>query len=415
MDNSISRFIKLSFGNIIEWYDFSLYVYFSSYIAHDFFPHDQAFWGLFFTLLTFAIGSLIRPVGGIIMGILTNKYGLRYAVNLCIITMGFSTCSMAILPTYHAWGIFAPIALTLVRILQGLSVGGQFPGLLSLSVKENQDLKGFSSALMYSISSFGFLLASLTAFIITKWGNFSYSLTWRIPFALSAFLFIIYIIINRNEDHSADMPPQPKHGILEAFSKQYKEIITVIILTVTSGALYYIVFTYLVRYQILHLHISRPIAFMINTGMIFLACLLYPLFGILADKHVHPRKLFHTSSFILLAAAIPLFYIMNSKGTIYIPLALTVFAFLVTAIQGASTPWYSELFDRQWRTACCGLSFNIGLGIGGTFPAIALLITQQFPKYGLAVLIMILVFFGMVGGYMVARKKRKKKQLQTIS
>lgn len=133
LTSEMSDFIKSSFGNIIEWYDFTIYGLFALQIAKSFFPNDNRLISLMFIFATFAIGFLARPLGSIIFGILGDNYGKSYAVNLSIWLMAIPTMLIGILPSYQQIGILAPILLIILRICQGISAGGQFSGLIILN------------------------------------------------------------------------------------------------------------------------------------------------------------------------------------------------------------------------------------------------------------------------------------------
>ena len=165
MFSQIKTTFKNSFGNIIEWYDFSLYGYFATIIAVQFFPDKDAFVALIATFGAFAAGFIARPIGSIFFGRLGDKLGRHYAMNLAIIMMAIPTIIMAFLPGYNVIGVWAPILLVAVRVLQGLSAGGQFGNLLTItSEDDNQTHRGFNLAVAYSTSVVGFLLASAMSF-----------------------------------------------------------------------------------------------------------------------------------------------------------------------------------------------------------------------------------------------------------
>jgi len=144
MQNKFLNLGILSFGNIIEWYDFSLYIYFAHTIAQQFFSDDNYFVSYLLALSTFFLGSLVRPLGGLLSGWLGDRHDHRRIINIAIVIMGISTFAVALLPTYKMIGIAAPILLIFLRILQGLSVGGQFPGLITLAVKDFIHSRGFA-------------------------------------------------------------------------------------------------------------------------------------------------------------------------------------------------------------------------------------------------------------------------------
>lgn len=132
MSNKTISFLKISYGNILEWYDFSLYIYFATFISINFFPSNNHELSLLLTFSVFFIGTTIRPLGALIMGYLADMFSYTYVVNACTIAMGVSTVLIGLIPSYSNIGILAPMLLIIFRVIQGLSVGGQFPTLITL-------------------------------------------------------------------------------------------------------------------------------------------------------------------------------------------------------------------------------------------------------------------------------------------
>ncbi|MCL1127855.1 MFS transporter [Shewanella surugensis] len=180
----IKQFFRLSLGNALEWYDFCLFGYFASVIGEVFFNTGDKQTDLLLAFSAFGIGYLSRPIGGWLFGRLGDRIGRYYAMNLSVIIMGISSILCAFLPGYTTIGIAAPILLLLIRIIQGLSAGGQYGNLLVIT-SENNALrhKGFYTGIVYSVGTAGFLLASATSSLVldlspSNWSDFA----WRIPF-----------------------------------------------------------------------------------------------------------------------------------------------------------------------------------------------------------------------------------------
>ncbi|WP_116964017.1 MFS transporter [Fastidiosibacter lacustris] len=394
---SLVSFARLSFGNIIEWYDFSLYIYFSVYIAKDFFPSQNPYVSLLLTFATFFLGSVARPVGGLLVGWLSDRYHPKMMINLCVIAMGISTFIVALLPDYQTIGILAPIFLVTLRIIQGLSVGGQFPGLISLSVKDHHADKGFAVGLVFSISSLGFLLASVVGFVSSSlFSHQEAQFIWRVPFALSGLLFLIYLFLNRHESYPDVHKKKHKQNVFVWLVQQYKAIIAVTLLTTMAASLYYIVFTYLLNYQTTELNVSEQTAFLINSFSLIFACLLYPMFGQFADR-IGAKQLFYTTATLFFISVIPMIYLIQTNEPMWVFLALTVFTLFMTAIQGAISPLFAEAFDSEWRTTGCAFAYSIGNGLSGAAPLVALTLVHIHPVYGLSVLMMVLLGLGAIG------------------
>ncbi|MFT6835094.1 MAG: MFS family permease [Francisellaceae bacterium] len=401
----ISSFIKLSFGNILEWYDFSLYIYFATYIAATFFPNENHYYSMFFTFATFFIGSLARPLGGLFFGSLADKFGYRLIINICVILMGMSTFAVAFLPTYGQLGILAPILLVALRIIQGLSVGGQFPSLLTLGVNEHGNKKGFIIGLVFSISSLGFLIASLSGAISEYFLASHTQLVWRLPFLFSGFLFIIYLWLNKNEkNYTPNKSEVKREQLLVSLLHQWKGLLAVILLTTMIASLYYFVFTYLVNYQIVELKINATTAFLLNSIVLLLVCFLYPFFGYVADRVGH-IKVFIICLVLLMLLTYPLLYLFNTKIFIYMLFSLGIFAILMAGMQGAISPFFTSVFDAEWQATACAIAYSVGNGISGSAPLVASTFVYYYGHYGLSIYALILVAIGTVGAILIMRHK----------
>ncbi|MCF6764744.1 MFS transporter [Thiotrichales bacterium 19S3-7] len=397
----ITPFLKLSFGNILEWYDFSLYIYFAGSIALTFFPSENHYIGMLLAFFTFFLGFIARPLGGLMMGWFGDRYGRKYAVNLCVILMGITTFLVAFIPTYHQIGILAPTLLIIFRIIQGISVGGQFPGLLSLSVDDYKKSKGFTIGMVYSISSLGFLCASLVSFIVALLFSTQSQLIWRIPFALSGVLFVIFLYMNRHQIKAgAYTSNSKKKHVIRSLLAQWRSIIAVIALTTMAASLYFLVFTYLVNYQIEYLSVSSESAYLVNTFALVLACLVYPIFGLLADR-VGYLKLFVVAVGLLLILTLPLIWMIQTKVMINALVALYIFTLLMAALQGAISPLFASVFNKDWRTTGCAFSYSIGNGLAGAAPLIAEVLAHYQPFYGISLFVIALLLIGMLGMYMI--------------
>src|SRR5499433_1593951 len=174
-------------GNVLEWYDFAIYGYFATQIGRHFFPHEDAVAQLLSAFGVFAIGCLMRPIGGVIVGHIGDSFGRRVALTFSVAAMAIPTFLMGLLPGYQTIGLLAPIGLTLLRIVQGLSVGGEYTSsMVFLIERAPEGRRGMMGALAASGSALGILLGSavgaafavsMSAAALDAWG-------WRIPFLL---------------------------------------------------------------------------------------------------------------------------------------------------------------------------------------------------------------------------------------
>ncbi|CAJ0999271.1 MFS transporter [Sodalis praecaptivus] len=205
IDNNVKRAIFAStLGTIIEWYDYGLYAAASGLINNKlFFPQLSQLGGM---LAAFAIGFIIRPVGGMVISHIGDKFGRKPALIFCISIMGVATVGVGLLPTWHSIGIWTPILLIFLRILQGFGAGAELAGAITL-VAEYTPVKrrGFFTAIPNTATNFGVLIATLT-FLFFSWlpEETLLSWVWRVPFLLSVLLFVIALYIRAKLDETPE-------------------------------------------------------------------------------------------------------------------------------------------------------------------------------------------------------------------
>ena len=225
---SVKSTLRSSFGNVIEWYDYSLYGYFAVIISQQFFPTSSHWVSLLLTFGTFAAGYIARPLGSIFFGYLGDKRGRHFAMNIAIMFMAVPTIAMAFVPTYATIGILAPIALIIIRVMQGISAGGQFGNLMVIASEDKYMRSvGFNTSLAFSTSILGFIIASGVGalsvhFTPEGWGN----LSWRIPFALGAILLIVFLFLKQKDDKDTFIAKtrSPLSQLLKSYKKQMASI-----------------------------------------------------------------------------------------------------------------------------------------------------------------------------------------------
>ncbi|WP_150466905.1 MFS transporter [Francisella sp. SYW-9] len=414
MIEQVVRTLKNSFGNIIEWYDFSLYGYFATIIAVQFFPKTNAWVALIATFGAFAAGFIARPIGSVIFGRIGDKLGRHYAMNIAIVFMAIPTIMMAFLPGYNSIGIWAPILLVVVRVLQGLSAGGQFGNLMTLTAEE-QAFTGFNLAVAYSASVVGFLLASGLSYIAIHFLPESWQYyAWRIPFALGFFLLLIHFFIKEDkkiENTDNNFKVEPVRDLL----KHYPWRLTLIIcLSTTAMVLYYLDITYMVTYMETELNLSLSTALAINTVSIAIMCIVMPLAGYLSD--IIGRKKTHIAGYVmLLVLCVPMVMFMQLRNVALITSMVIAMAALTSIIQGVSTPYYTEIFPPRVRATGCSIGFGFGASLSGFAPMIATIIMGWLsPTVGLCLLLLAVAVIGLIIAIIIPNQQVEVRRLNSM-
>lgn len=404
--------IKISFGNIIEWYDYSLYGYFAIIISHQFFPSHSNWVSLLLTFGTFAAGYVARPIGSVLFGYLGDKKGRHFAMNIAIMFMAIPTIAMALIPTYDSIGILAPILLLLIRIFQGVSAGGQFGNLIVIA-SENTKFRyaGFNVSVAFSTATFGFILAAAVSslslnFFPESWGN----LVWRVPFAFGAILLLAFLFLRvKDEKHK---PISDSRSPITELTQTYKKHVTVMtIISTVSIMIYYIDITYMATYMVEILGMNLSTALAINTIAIVFMFLVTPLFGFISD--MIGRKKVLVFSYILAMILSPLLILILDGGSLgFSTIILILLAILTGMIQGGANPCYTEIFPKQVRASGASIVYGFGASISGFAPLIATFITGIMdPVLGISLLMFSLCVVGIVASCMMPMKQMKIRRL----
>lgn len=276
-------------GNVLEWYDFACFGYFSDIIADQFFPSQAGNAALIESYAIFGGAFLMRPIGGITMGYIGDKYGAQRALEISVFLMAFPTFAMGCLPTYSQVGILSPILLLIVRLMQGFSVGGQLMSSLLFTVEDKpKQHYGFYGSLVMATANVGTLLGGLMGFIMHR------SLTteqlesfgWRIPFLSGVLVSISGFYLRKIECSHHGAATQGTNPIKEALNpKNRMALISSSLVPMLWSSGFYVTFVWMAIYMTDLLDHPIPNAFGVNaTSLFFSNVLFFPIAGILADK-----------------------------------------------------------------------------------------------------------------------------------
>lgn len=367
-----------SSGNLVEWYDFYVYAAFALYFAKAFFPEGNQTVQLMNTAAIFAVGFLMRPIGAWLFGRLADRQGRRMALTLSVLLMCFGSAMIAVLPTYDAIGIWAPVLLLLARLLQGLSLGGEYgTSATYLSEMATSDRRGFYSSFQYVTLIGGQLTAMLVLVILQKfllteaeldaWG-------WRIPFAIGALLAVVAYVMRRDmHETEAFVTARRRDGSLKALLEHPREVAVVVGLTLGGTIAFYTFTTYMQKYLVNTTGFDKETATLISAGALFVYMLLQPAVGALSDT-IGRRAILMAFGILGTLFTIPLLDAIATAREAWTAFALVLAGLVIisgyTAINAVVK---AELFPTHVRALGVGLPYAFTVAIfGGTAEWIAL-------------------------------------------
>ncbi|MEH3148410.1 MAG: MFS transporter [Methylobacterium frigidaeris] len=372
-------------GNLLEWYDFAIYGYFSAVLGRAFFPAENPATSLLSALAVFAAAFFMRPLGGILFGHIGDRYGRGRALVLSAALMTVSTVAIGCLPTYDSAGLMAPVLLVVLRLAQGLSVGGEYTSSVIFLVEGSPARRrGLFGSLACSSSGGGILLGSLAGVLVTAlldpaevaaWG-------WRVPFLLGLGLGVFILVLRRNLGEEAPAETPPAHDaarppLREALATERGAMLRAALMTMAPAASFYIVFVYLVTFMQSQDGVPEHTAFLLNTAAMLLLVTATPLMGALSDR-IGRKRLLTVLTTGLVVAAWPLFSLIDTRSWPLILAGQAGFAVLVGGILAVMPATLVEMMRARTRCTAMAVSFNAAMALfGGTAPMVAAFLVQH--------------------------------------
>ncbi|HDR7640289.1 MFS transporter [Bacillus wiedmannii] len=372
---------KGSVGNLIEWYDWYVYSAFAVYFSAEFFPKGDPTSQLLNTAAIFAVGFLMRPIGSLLMGRYADRHGRRAALTLSITVMAGGSLIIACTPSYESIGIMAPIILVLARLLQGLSLGGEYgTSATYLSEMASSGRRGFYSSFQYVTLVAGQMVALGVQIVLQQllsepdmksWG-------WRIPFIIGAMGAVAVLWLRRTMDESeqfANIKSQKREsaGTVRALMKHPKAVLTVVGLTLGGTVAFYTYTTYLQKFMVNTVGLPKEVVSWINFIALLIFVVLQPIAGLLSDK-IGRRPLLMAFGILGTLLTAPIFFFMEkTTEPIVAFLLMMVGLIIVTGYTSINAIVKAELFPTEIRALGVGLPYALTVAIfGGTAEFIAL-------------------------------------------
>jgi MFS transporter, MHS family, alpha-ketoglutarate permease len=369
-----------SAGNLVEWYDWFAYATFSIYFAPLFFPKGDLTAQLLNTAAIFAAGFLMRPIGAWVMGIYGDKHGRKAGLTLSVIMMAAGSLMIAFAPTYATAGVAAPVMLVVARMIQGLSVGGEYGSSATyLSEMAPADRRGFWSSFQYATLSGGQLLAIITALVLQAtlseaqlgdWG-------WRIPFVIGAMLAVCVYLLRRTMAETksfAGIDQKREHSSLRILWRDHrKPCILVAMMSGGGGLASYAFTTYMLKYLINSAGFDKRTATLIIAAALVWSFCLQPIAGMLADRFGRKPLLFIAGIGVSLVA-VPVYTLLGTTTSPWVALGIILIPITLHGGYTANNAMVkAELFPAPVRAL--GVAFPYAVGntlLAGTLEYVAL-------------------------------------------
>ena len=368
-----------SIGNLVEWYDWYAYAAFAIYFAPVFFPEGNSTVQLLNTAAIFAVGFLMRPIGGWLFGSIADKQGRKASMTLSVLLMSFGSMMIAFTPSYNSIGIAAPILLLLARLLQGLSVGGEYgTSATYLSEVASSDRRGFFSSFQYVTLIGGQLFALgiqlllqkvfLTPEELSAWG-------WRIPFVIGALLALVALYLRRNMHESVDLHDKKKErgSVMVLLKKHPQAVLTVVGLTLGGTIAFYTYTTYMQKFLVNTVKLSKEHSTIISFSLMLIYACLQPAFGWLSDK-VGRKPLLVGFGVLGTLLTVPILTAVSETTSAWSAFFLILMALLiVSGYTSINAVVKAELFPAEVRALGVGLPYALTVALfGGTAEYLAL-------------------------------------------
>ena len=382
--------IAATIGTMIEWYDFYLYGLVAALVFGKlYFPSHDPFAATLLSFSTFFLGFVARPFGAAIFGHFGDRIGRKATLVVTLLLMGVSTVFIGLIPTYASIGIWGAVALTILRILQGVGVGGEWGGAIAVATEWGQFNKrrGLAGSWPQFGSPLGMLLAVLVLTVVTHAGSTEWfeAVGWRIPFLLSAVLIAVGLYIRlgvRETPVFEEMKAKKqvaKAPVLDAVRLYWKDILLTCLIRTGQQAPFVLFTTYLLSYGTGVLKLERSFLFNCVLAAATTSLITTPLFGYLSDR-IGRKRMYLIGAFTMLVFAFPYYWLINSA--IPAVIALTVIASLVVHDMqyGPQAAFIAESFPPSVRYSGASIGYQLAsLTSGGPAPIIA---TWLMHTYG---------------------------------
>lgn len=394
-----------SLGNTLEWFDFGLFIFMAPIIGEKFFPPSTPFFTTLQPLMVFAAGFICRPLGGIFFGHLGDTQGRASSLRFSLLIITFATVVVGILPTYADLGFLSSILFTLLRLLQGISIGGEYSGvMIYLAESAPARQRGFITSFAATGANLGFILATAIFALCTllispsdflQWG-------WRLPFLLIGlpaaviFYYRFKLAETRVYSHLKRTHHLEARPFFTALTEAPLNLLKILGLTCMSSTLYYVFFGFMPFYLKHYLGVEEQAALLMQASLLITMLFLVPLAGWFGDYFSRKKMMVVTAAGSLFLV-LPCFYLLQTQSLSLVFLALCLATLLSSFDQGNSLTAVVENCPAKVRYSGIAFSYNLGMAIfGGTAPLFVTLLVKSFSLLAPAYYLMLMSFISLI-------------------
>jgi MHS family proline/betaine transporter-like MFS transporter len=424
LDSKLKKYIFSSvLASGLEWYDFCIFGYLSPIFSQHFFSSESALSSMIQTFFVFAIGFLSRPIGAYIFGKIGDQKGRKKALLYSMFLMALSTFLLGIMPTYHQVGALAPVLLICFRIMQGVSLGGEFTGALSFLLEHSpKNRRGFVVAWIHSGGflggTLGAIVAAITSYSLSTADLYSYG--WRIPFLIGVVIAGLAYYLRTTLQETPMYKELVKYDKVEqapfkkAIKERYSDLILVICMFLPCVVWVYFLFVFLPMYLTALKHWDYKVSLVVNILPSLFVFFFVPLGGFLSD--IWGRKRVIMFGYIVLTAFAPVALYIFSNGSPFNVACMQLFAAVPFIFAYGPVPaLIGEVFPTSIRNTCVSVSYHVSTGVfGGLTPMIMSWLTFSSGSSWYGPLLW-LVFSGFIGMFALYRLDAKPKMVLATS
>jgi len=399
-------------GSFIEFYDFTLFGYFSVAISSTFFPAHDPYISLLYTYTIFAVAFFFRPLGAILFGTMGDLYGRKVALSFSILLMGISTLAIAICPSYTTLGGYSSIIILISRILQGVSAGGEYSGSIILTVESSVERsRGLTGSLVITGCMLGALMGSYANYFFSDTSD-----SWRFAFLIGSTISVLVLYIRSYIEESPEYIPQQVSNkishLFQGIKENYLGFLLSVLISGYSGILFYVMSMCLPTYLIKHGYMLQSNARLSVTFSTLIMLTFIPVFGFLSDKIGRP-KLVRISSVLIFLSFYPFMKLIAWGDNTILIMAIFTFSLMLASYMGAMNTFILELFPPQYRYYTVATSFSIGISLfGGTSPLVWTYLENNMSVESVLLIYLAMMFvFCLLIGLLIPSATRPNKEM----